>query len=318
MTHAYTHENDEEIAALYLSGESGKSIALRFGITNVTVYRALERQGVTRRTGGTQTTWEDTERTRRDLIAAYEAGESIRAIAKRFRVRTNRVTQVLNESGPDWRHPGGRRRFSDEDAAEFARAYQAGEGLVQIGKRYEVSAKIVRDYLVRAGVQLRPVGAPAFWTEERKAEATRRCQAGEQLKDIAAVMGCGAATLARTLQELGVREIAAPKVPGGEGHHAWRGGRIVDGSGYVRVRVPEEDRHLADKIRTGYMMEHRLVMARMLGRRLLKSETVHHIDNNRRHNDPGNLQLRQGRHGKGAVFRCSACGSHDIEAVPLT
>ena len=65
------------------------------------------------------------------------------------------------------------------------------------------------------------------------------------------------------------------------------------------------------------MMEHRLVMARLLGRRLLKSETVHHIDNNRQHNEPGNLQLRQGRHGKGAVFRCASCGSHDIEAVSL-
>jgi transposase-like protein len=317
MTNAYTHANDEEIAALYRSGETGKSIASRFGITDVTVFRALERQGVGRRVGHPPTTWEATDSSRRDLVAAYEGGESILAIARRLRIHTRRVTQILDESGLGWRHPGGKRRFSDEQAAEFARAYQAGEGLVQIGRRYGVAAPVIRRYLIRAGIPLRPVGAPAFWTEDRKAEAIRRYQAGEQLKDIATTMGCGTTTLTRTLVELGVHEKKQWWLSG-EAHHSWRGGRIIDQSGYARVRVPDADRHLADVTRTGYMMEHRLVMARLLGRRLLKSETVHHIDSDRQNNEPGNLQLRQGKHGKGAVFRCASCGSHDIEAVSLT
>ncbi len=69
--------------------------------------------------------------------------------------------------------------------------------------------------------------------------------------------------------------------------------------------------------RMGYVFEHRLVMARSLGRPLAPKETVHHIDGDRQHNDLSNLQLRSGRHGNGAVYRCRDCGSHNVEAVPL-
>lgn len=316
MTKPYTHENDEKIAALYLSGLTGDEIGSQFGITDVTVYRALKRQGIPRRGSHPRSDWEDTEQNRRDLVAAYEAGEGIIRIAKRFHMNGRRVTQILDESGHTERHPGGKRRFTDENAAEFARAYQAGETLTWIAKRYEVSTKVARDYLVRAGVELRPVGAPAFWTDERKAEATRRHQDGEQLQDIAKAMGCGQNTVARTLTELGIHEKKQCKLRG-EDHHSWQGGRRIDASGYVRVRVPDEDRHLADATRSGYMMEHRLVMARILGRRLLTSESVHHINGDRQDNDPENLQLRQGNHGSGVVLRCASCGSHDVEAVSI-
>lgn len=316
MTYAYTYENDQEIAALYLAGENGKEIARRFGIADGTVYKALERQGVARRNGGRRGPWENTDQNRRDLIEAYEAGTGITRLAERFHISKRRATQILNESGVTWRHPGGKRRFGDEDAAEFARAYLAGETLEQIGQRHNVSYVVIRQYLLRSGVTLRPVGAPAFWTDERKSEAVRRYKSGEQLQNIAAAMGCGRDTVARTLMELGVHEKKKMKRRG-EDHHSWQGGRVIDGAGYVRVRVRDEDRHLADETRTGYVMEHRLVMARILGRRLLKSETVHHINGDKADNEPENLQLRQGKHGNGVTLRCSSCGSHDIEAIPL-
>jgi hypothetical protein len=94
----------------------------------------------------------------------------------------------------------------------------------------------------------------------------------------------------------------------------WRGGRYVTAEGYVKVYAPD---HPESHGRGGYVMEHRLVMEQVLGRRLVKGESVHHINGQHGDNRPENLQLRQGKHGAGVRLRCADCGSEHLEPVPI-
>lgn len=72
----------------------------------------------------------------------------------------------------------------------------------------------------------------------------------------------------------------------GPEHTGWKGGRKPDKDGYILVYAPEHP-HAAN----GYVREHRLVVEQLIGRYLLKTEVVHHKDDNRQNNHIDNLQL---------------------------
>lgn len=57
--------------------------------------------------------------------------------------------------------------------------------------------------------------------------------------------------------------------------------------GYVLTYRPDHP----DATRKGYVMQHRLVMEAAVGRRLLKTEVVHHVNGVKNDNRPENLEL---------------------------
>lgn len=71
---------------------------------------------------------------------------------------------------------------------------------------------------------------------------------------------------------------------------SWRGGRI-NHKGYIFVKVPSTDPLFCMTNNHGYIGEHRLIIARHLGRPLTRKELVHHIDGDKKNNNLSNLEL---------------------------
>lgn len=65
------------------------------------------------------------------------------------------------------------------------------------------------------------------------------------------------------------------------------GGKYFHNQDFVLVYKPSHPNSMCD----GYIMEHRLVMEKYLGRYLEPDEVVHHIDENNQNNKISNLEL---------------------------
>lgn len=94
----------------------------------------------------------------------------------------------------------------------------------------------------------------------------------------------------------------------GADNPAWKGGVTYKRpkGNYVGPRYVRCPADLLCMARSdGYVMEHRLVMARRIGRPLLRSEVVNHINHDPRDNRPENLELypSNGDHKRGEVGR---------------
>jgi len=122
--------------------------------------------------------------------------------------------------------------------------------------------------------------------ERHADEVLMMASIGMSLTKIAAAVKTNRRHVKAFLKKRGVMRSFPYGSPGAK-HPGWKGGRLVDDQGYVRLHRP--DHPFAN--RAGYVLEHRLAMEMKLKRYLRREEVVHHRNGKTGDNRPENLQL---------------------------
>jgi hypothetical protein len=69
----------------------------------------------------------------------------------------------------------------------------------------------------------------------------------------------------------------------------WIPEKIISKGEYNYAKIPNHP----NATKNGYVLEHRMVMENKLGRLLTRKEVVHHENENKKDNNPGNLELKE-------------------------
>jgi len=247
-----------------------------------------------------------------EIVGRYLAGETMAQIGESFEISYREVWRILKKKGVKLR-PKFTYFPREEDELRVVEKYESGLSLSQIARDYDCHFATIRYALIKHGIQPRRRGATSrpFSKDERR-EIVEAYKGGQSQNTIGKRMGCSQGLISRVLLQEGIskRRRWARSTQ-------WKGGVSHNADGRVFINIPDDSPYASMRSQTGYVAEHRLILAQSLGRPLSPTETVHHINGDVSDNRIGNLELRQGRHGRGIVLECADCGSRNIQPVNL-
>lgn len=177
----------------------------------------------------------------------------------------------------------GYKHLTQEQRRQILDSYQRTKSTAMTAEELNIPRQRVTAALKQAGIPLTKARGGACYHHQTEIE--QWAKEGLSLSEMARRIGTKHQLVKKFLVDYGIEH--QPYRQAMENNTFWRGGRIVDVDGYILVKSPDhphKDRH-------GYVREHRLVVEQHLGRYLLPTEVVHHIDGNKQNNTPENLEV---------------------------
>jgi hypothetical protein len=202
------------------------------------------------------------------------------------------------------------REVPAETRRKLVKSYKAGGRVALIGKPYGYDYKTTRRVLVEEGLEIRPAGGPRHPPIAPVSKLLRWHKSGLSCRQIAIRLSTYPNKIADALRDAG-HEISDGRTRRGSASPIFKGKRRPEPEGYFTIVLDPHEYWLRGSRSGTDMLEHRLVMARSLGRPLLDNETVHHKNGDKGDNRlvkghelqcPGkccNLELWANSHGPG-------------------
>lgn len=251
------------------------------------------------------------------MIDLYAAGMSRLNVAAEVGTSIETVTKFLKLNGVDIR-PWFEHRIPPAHYQAIIERYRSGERIPALATEFGVTSSTVRKILTRNDVPIRDDrGKVREFTAAEFETMRTMAEGGRSQNEMAQALGSARDTIQGAMLKAGIPPARTGAARGSQ-HGNWKGGRMVRADGYVEITLPPDSPFISMAKRGNTVLEHRLVMAKALGRPLARHESVHHVNGIHDDNRDENLQLRQGQHGRGAAFRCLDCGSTNIEATTIT
>lgn len=320
MTRKIATQQEPQVISSYAKGATQDELGKQYGVSRVVIRRILDRHDVPRRT--TSETHRDrgnkrlfTKEQARQLVAEYTAGASYNQLAAKYGGTDTTIRNAVCRAGVTSRASSEtrtlQRRWQPDSEDEVIQLYRDGWSVRDLAYHWGVRTTVVSELLSRLNEPLHRGAHPRFKSIKECVAVADAYATGLSAKELAKQFDCSAPTAINAIKRAGsaINSTGHPR--------ELKEGRYLAPGGYVYVIGCEEDYKYCAITVDRYLLEHRLVMGRALGRKLTPKETVHHINGKKRDNRLENLQLRQGNHGAGIVMRCNACGSHDVIAVKL-
>lgn len=193
-----------------------------------------------------------------EMVAAYEAGGTLKEIGQQYSVSSEAVRQRLLAAGVETRSISRAKEIKRAQRdAEIIQLYRSGETIPQIAERFGIGPGAIKQRLVNAGVTIRP---KASKLDEQIVEMCRAYEGGASLHELADRYSSTTMTVRRRLIAAGVemRRVGNKKVvslPIAEITRLYNGGqsisRIAQQFGIASSTVRERLVEAGVKIRRG-------------------------------------------------------------------